>query len=165
MSIKIGHKHHTKGETKRRSVVKALTWRVIASLDTTVIAYFVTGGDIYKAIGIGGFEVITKMVIYFFHERVWNNIKWGKRIEDLPGVKTADTKCRSVTKAITWRILGSVDTFILSNIFTKSIKHATSITLIELVTKPILYFLHERFWNNVIWGKREFEQAKYEEKN
>ena len=161
MSLKIKHKHHTHGETKRRSVVKALTWRVIASLDTTVIAYFVTG-DITKAISIGGFEVITKMVIYFFHERAWNGIKWGKRIEDLPGVKTADTKRRSVLKAATWRVLGTIDTFVLSSIFTKNVKHATGIALIELITKPILYFFHERFWNSVFWGKREFEEIKNE---
>lgn len=146
-------------------MVKAITWRVIASLDTTVIAYFVTGGDITKAISIGGFEVITKMVIYYFHERVWNNIKWGKRIEDLPGVKTADTKKRSIIKATTWRILGTVDTFILSTFFTKNVKHATGIALIELITKPILYFFHERFWNSVFWGKREFEETKNEKTN
>ena len=161
MSIKIKHKHHIHGETKRRSVVKALTWRVIASLDTTVIAYFVTG-DITQAISIGGFEIITKMVIYFFHERAWNGIKWGKRIEDLPGVKTADTKRRSVLKAATWRVLGTIDTFVLSSIFTKNVKHATGIALIELITKPILYFFHERFWNSVFWGKREFEEIKNE---
>ena len=158
MSLKIRHKHHTHGETNRRSVVKALTWRVIASLDTTVIAYFVTGGDIKKALAIGGFEVITKMVIYFFHERAWNKIKWGKRIEDLPGVKTADTKRRSVVKATTWRVLGTLDTFILASIFTKSVKHASSIAIIEVFTKPVLYFLHERFWNSVFWGKREFQE-------
>ena len=162
MSLNIKHKHHTHGETKRRSVAKALTWRVIASLDTTVIAYFVTGGDVTIAISIGGFEVITKMVLYFFHERAWNGITWGKKIEDLPGVKTADTKQRSVLKAATWRVLGTLDTFILSSIFTKNIKHATGIALIELVTKPILYFLHERFWNSVFWGKREFEEIKNE---
>ena len=162
MQLKIKHKHHTHGETNRRSMVKALTWRVIASLDTTVIAYFVTGGDIKKAVAIGGFEVLTKMVIYFFHERAWNKIKWGKRIEDLPGVKTADTKRRSVVKATTWRILGTLDTFILSNVLTKNVKHATGIALIELITKPILYFFHERFWNSVIWGKREFEQLENE---
>ncbi|MEN8188007.1 MAG: DUF2061 domain-containing protein [Bacteroidota bacterium] len=165
MTLKIPHKHHTKGETKRRSMVKATTWRIIASLDTTVIAYFVTGGDIKQAISIGGFEVLTKFVIYFFHERAWIKIKWGKRVEDLPGVKTADTKRRSVAKATTWRVLGSLDTFILSKIFTNSYKHATAIAGIEIITKPVLYFLHERFWNNVIWGKREFEQVRHEEAN
>jgi uncharacterized membrane protein len=162
MTLKIRHKHYTKGETKRRSLVKATTWRIIASLDTMVIAYFVTGGDVRKAVAIGGFEIITKMVIYFFHERAWNNIKWGKKVEDLPHVKTADTKKRSIVKAVTWRILGTLDTFIISSFFTKSIKHASSIALIELATKPVLYFLHERFWNNVIWGKREFKELKNE---
>ncbi|MCK5638838.1 MAG: DUF2061 domain-containing protein [Flavobacteriaceae bacterium] len=92
-------------------------------------------------------------------------MKWGKRIEDLPGEKTADTKRRSLVKATTWRILGTLDTFILSSVFTKNVKHATGIALIELITKPILYFFHERFWNNVIWGKREFEEIKNENKN
>jgi len=162
MSIKIRHIHHTKGETNRRSLVKAITWRVIASLDTMIISYFVTSGDIKKAVAIGGFEVITKMIIYFFHERGWNKIRWGKKIEDLPYVKTADTKARSIVKATTWRILGTLDTFIISNFFTKSIKLASSIALIELITKPVLYFFHERFWNNVVWGKREFKYAKNE---
>lgn len=162
MQLKIKHKHHSHGESNRRSIVKTITWRVIASLDTTVIAYFVTGGDITKAISIGGFEVITKMVFYYFHERVWNKVTWGKRIEDLPGVETADTKRRSIIKATTWRILGTLDTFIISTFFTKNVKHATGIALIELITKPILYFFHERFWNSVFWGKREFEEAKNE---
>ncbi len=165
MKVKIRHKHYTKGESKRRSVAKATTWRIIASLDTMIISYFVTGGDIGKAIAIGGFEIFTKMIIYFFHERAWNNIKWGKKIEDLPNVKTADTNGRSIVKATTWRIIGTLDTFILSSFFTKSIKHASSIALIELITKPILYFFHERFWNNIVWGKREFEQLKNEKEN
>jgi len=160
MMLKIKHKYYTKGETKRRSLVKALTWRLIASLDTTVISYFVTGGDIKKALSIGGFEIITKMVIYFFHERAWNNIKWGKRIEDLQNIKTADTKRRSFAKATSWRILGSLDTFVISTFFTKNLKFASAIALIEIITKPILYFLHERFWNNIVWGKREFEQLE-----
>lgn len=162
MSFKLKNKRHIKGETKRRSVVKALTWRIIASLDTMIIAYFVTGGDFNKAISIGGFEIITKMVIYFFHERAWNNIKWGKRVEDLPNVKTADRKSRSIAKATSWRVLGSLDTFIISSFFTKNLKFASAIALIEIVTKPVLYFFHERIWNNIIWGKREFEQLENE---
>jgi len=154
------HAHH--GETKRRSLVKAFTWRLVASLDTTVIAYFITGGDFKQAISIGGFEILTKLVIYFFHERGWNSVRWGKKVGDIPGVKTADRKRRSVVKATTWRILGGIDTFVLSKIFTNSYKHASAIALIEVITKPILYFFHERFWNNLIWGKREFKQIENE---
>lgn len=67
-----------KGETKRRSVVKAISWRVLGTIDTISISYFLTG-QIKTALSIGGLEVFTKMVLYFFHERIWNLISWGKR--------------------------------------------------------------------------------------
>ena len=67
-----------RGETKRRSVVQAITWRTLGTLDTIVISYFLTG-EIKTAVSIGGIEVFTKMFLYFFHERIWNMIKWGKR--------------------------------------------------------------------------------------
>jgi uncharacterized membrane protein len=70
--------YYKQGETKRRSVVKAITWRTLGTLDTIVISYVLTG-EIKTAISIGGIEVFTKMFLYFFHERIWNMIKWGKR--------------------------------------------------------------------------------------
>ena len=71
-------KHYKKGETKRRSIVKAFTWRTLGTLDTIVISYVLTG-EIKTAVSIGGIEIFTKMFLYFFHERIWNYIKWGKR--------------------------------------------------------------------------------------
>ena len=70
--------YYKQGETKRRSVVKAITWRTLGTLDTIAISYVLTG-EIKTAISIGGIEVFTKMFLYFFHERIWNTIKWGKR--------------------------------------------------------------------------------------
>lgn len=70
--------HYRKGETKRRSIVKAFTWRTLGTLDTIVISYVLTG-EIKTAVSIGGIEIFTKMFLYFFHERIWNLIKWGKR--------------------------------------------------------------------------------------
>ena len=70
--------HYKKGETKRRSLVKAVSWRTIGTLDTIIISYFLTG-QIKTAVSIGAIEIITKMVLYFFHERLWNAISWGKR--------------------------------------------------------------------------------------
>jgi uncharacterized membrane protein len=70
--------YYKRGETKRRSVVKAITWRTLGTMDTIVIAYVLTG-EIKTALSIGGIEVFTKMMLYFFHERLWNMIKWGKR--------------------------------------------------------------------------------------
>ncbi|MEL4456565.1 DUF2061 domain-containing protein [Lutimonas vermicola] len=70
--------HYKRGETKRRSIVKAITWRTLGTLDTIVIAFVLTG-EIKTAVSIGGIEIFTKMFLYFFHERIWNMIKWGKR--------------------------------------------------------------------------------------
>ena len=61
---------------RRRSATKTATWRVLASLDTMVLALIFTG-NLATAISIGGFEVITKLVLYFFHERAWARISWG----------------------------------------------------------------------------------------
>jgi len=61
-----------------RSVVKSISWRIIGTLDTIVIAWFITE-EVGMAITIGSIEFFTKMFLYFFHERAWNIIKWGKK--------------------------------------------------------------------------------------
>jgi len=56
-----------------KSVLKAISWRIIGTLDTMVISYFITG-KITVAVTIGSVEVITKTVLYYFHERIWAHI-------------------------------------------------------------------------------------------
>ena len=65
-----------RGETHARTATKTTTWRVLASLDTMVLAYIFTG-NIATAISIGGFEVITKLILYYFHERIWSTLPFG----------------------------------------------------------------------------------------
>lgn len=67
----------TANEKPIRSVVKSLSWRTIGTLDTILISWIITG-KLDMAFSIGGIELVTKMVLYFFHERLWNTIKWGK---------------------------------------------------------------------------------------
>jgi len=62
--------------TKKRSGMKAITWRLIATLDTFVIAWFITG-EVIVAASIIGIEVITKFALYYFHERAWSKTEWG----------------------------------------------------------------------------------------
>lgn len=69
----------SKSEGVKRSILKTISWRVVGTLDTVFIAYIITG-TFNQAISIGGFELITKMILYFFHERGWNKIQWGKNI-------------------------------------------------------------------------------------
>ena len=66
-----------KSEDVKRSLVKTLSWRIIGTIDTTIVAYIITG-TVTHAITIGGIELVSKMVLYYFHERGWNKIKWGK---------------------------------------------------------------------------------------
>jgi len=65
------------GEKPIRSVAKALSWRVVGTLDTLVVSYFLTG-KISVAASIASVDFLTKLILYFFHERIWNVIKWGK---------------------------------------------------------------------------------------
>ena len=66
-----------KSDGIKRSLVKTISWRIIGTLDTIVIAYLITG-TVHHAISIGGIELVSKMLLYFFHERSWNKIQWGK---------------------------------------------------------------------------------------
>ncbi|AZQ43551.1 DUF2061 domain-containing protein [Nonlabens ponticola] len=68
----------TSQDSTVRSIVKSVSWRVIGTIDTVLISYFLTG-EINTAFAIGGVELITKMVLYVAHERVWNCIKFGRR--------------------------------------------------------------------------------------
>lgn len=66
---------------------------------------------------------------------------------------------RSLAKAVSWRILGSIDTFLLSWLFTRSAKAAGAIAITEVLTKMVLYYFHERAWSSVRWGLRSDEPA------
>ncbi|GLU42592.1 DUF2061 domain-containing protein [Allomuricauda sp. NBRC 101325] len=64
-------------DSPKRSIVKSISWRIVGTMDTILISWIVTG-TLTLAFSIGMVELVTKMVLYFFHERIWNSIKWGK---------------------------------------------------------------------------------------
>ena len=64
-------------EKPYRSVVKTISWRTVGTLDTMIIAYFITG-NLVMAASIGSIEVVTKMILYYYHERVWNKLSFGR---------------------------------------------------------------------------------------
>ena len=64
-------------EQPKRSIAKSVSWRIIGTLDTIIISWIITG-TLTLAFSIGLVELVTKMVLYFFHERIWNSISWGK---------------------------------------------------------------------------------------
>ena len=60
-----------------RSIAKAISWRLLGTIDTLVVSYFIIG-EVSLAASIASIDFITKLILYFFHERIWNKIKWGK---------------------------------------------------------------------------------------
>ena len=64
-----------------------------------------------------------------------------------------DSNKRSITKALTWRALASLATFIISYIVTGNFAAATGIASVQVVVNLILYYVHERVWNKINWGQ------------
>ena len=69
-------------ESKTRSVLKAITWRIIATGTTFILAYTIfsgTGCDgvLQKSTLVAGLELVIKLIVYYLHERVWQNVPRG----------------------------------------------------------------------------------------
>lgn len=62
-------------QARWRHLAKTVTWRIVGTVDTIVLGWIISG-DAKVGLTIGGFEVITKMILYYFHERAW--FRWGK---------------------------------------------------------------------------------------
>jgi uncharacterized membrane protein len=63
-------------ETRKRSLLKSISWRLICILVSILVSFFLTDKwDLAVAIGTT-YNVIT-MILYYFHERIWNMVKWG----------------------------------------------------------------------------------------
>jgi uncharacterized membrane protein len=72
---------HESKELHRRSIVKAITWRMLATATTMTLIYLFTG-DVLLTLGIGSVEIVAKIIIYYIHERAWGRIKWGRMLRD-----------------------------------------------------------------------------------
>jgi uncharacterized membrane protein len=71
------YKKDRTSEKPLRSILKTISWRIIGTIDTVLISWALTG-QIDTALAIGSVELVTKMILYFAHERVWNLIPFGK---------------------------------------------------------------------------------------
>ena len=60
-----------------RSLLKTISWRATGTVDTMVVSWFITG-NVKFALAIGSIEVVTKMILYYFHERLWSKISIGQ---------------------------------------------------------------------------------------
>ena len=78
-------------ERPLRSLAKAVSWRITGSLDTIMLAWFFTN-EIGVALSIGLTEVVTKIVLYYFHERAWSRISLGRGKADVKSYELSTQK-------------------------------------------------------------------------
>lgn len=126
---------NTLTESNYRSAIKAFSWRVIGSLDTTIISFLQTG-DFNISLKIGSTDFVSKIGLYYLHERAWIYLVGTKSL----------VKNVSFIKAVTWRTIGSLDTAMWAWIYTGNALTGLKIGGYEVLTKIILYYIHERLW-------------------
>lgn len=134
-----------KVNSKVRHILKAISWRIFGSADTFLLSFLLTK-DFSIGFKIMSFELLTKTILYYFHERAWFNNKFFKAIP---------SKIRHILKTITWRFLASIDTILIGYFISGEIEIGVFLGGIELITKMVLYYLHERVWYRLKFGLKE----------
>jgi len=133
--------------SRKRHIAKAITWRLIGTLDTILISWFITGNSLV-GLKIGAAEIITKMLLYYFHERVWFKLNLSQGL-------IKKSRIRHLAKTFTWRGIGTLDTMLLAWLISGNPLSGLKIGLSELMTKMILYYLHERVWYKLDYGLKD----------
>ena len=72
-------------DSRKRSLIKSITWRIICIVVSITTAYLLTR-QIDLSIAIGTIYNVTTMILYYFHERLWNKLKWGKQKLDIKSI-------------------------------------------------------------------------------
>lgn len=145
-------------KTRIRHILKALTWRVVASGTTFVLALILFKDDpnaSEKATYVALIEAMLKLVFYYYHERFWFNFK------------AMNARKRHLVKSVTWRAIASITTFTVAVIIFREDPDATQkagvVAFIEIFAKMLIYYLHEEAWYRVDYGveDREHKHGKH----
>ena len=130
-----------------RHIAKTISWRIVGTADTMLLSWLITG-DMKAGLQIGFADVTTKMLLYYLHERAWFKSS------------VANANKRHIYKTITWRVIGTLDTIILSMWIWGDTAHSFQIGGAETLTKSVLYYFHERMWYRIAYGVRKYREAK-----
>ncbi len=131
----------------KRHIAKTITWRILGTLDTFLLSWFISN-DITVGVQIGFYELVTKMILYYVHERLWfkSTIKSSNK--------------RHILKTFSWRAIGTLDTIILSWIVSGNPMIGLKIGASEIITKMLLYYGHEKAWYQINYGLDQRNRRK-----
>ena len=129
----------------KRHIVKTISWRLIGTMDTLLLSWFITD-DLFTGVKISAIEVITKMVLYYLHERFWFK----------SSVSNSDK--RHILKTFSWRFIGTADTITIGWLISGDPFIGMQVGFAEVITKMILYYIHEKVWHKFNFGleKRQY---------
>jgi uncharacterized membrane protein len=131
----------------KRHIAKTITWRAIGTADTLILSWLISG-DVFLGLQIGAAELVTKMTLYYLHERAWFFSK----------IKNSNK--RHILKTFSWRAIGTIDTIVLSWIISGNPLTGLKIGGAEVLTKMVLYFLHEKLWYRLNFGLDQRNRKK-----
>jgi uncharacterized membrane protein len=131
----------------KRHIAKTITWRVLGTLDTLLLSWFISN-DFTVGVQIGVLELVTKMLLYYGHERLW----FASTI--------ASSNKRHILKTFTWRGIGTLDTILLGWLITGDPLTGLQIGGAEVITKMVLYFGHEKLWYRINYGLDQRQRKK-----
>lgn len=110
-----------------------------------MICAWVFSGEWIFGIAIGTSEMFSKLLLYYLHDRLWHKAEISGRW---------DIQTVHLIKTISWRILGTLDTVVLSWYLSGSLKLGLQLGGVGIITKIVLYFLDERIWYRIKWSSQ-----------
>ena len=123
-----------------RYLIKSISWRIVGTIDTFILSYFFSNNIIF-GLKISIIDFLVKLIFYYLHEKIWDNV--NNKILNL----------KLLYKTISWRVLGSSTTIIISCLILSNPVIGFKIGIFEVLSKMALYFLHEKVWLNVKYIK------------
>lgn len=96
------------------------------------------------------------MFLYYLHERLWFKIDFGDR---------PASRWRHLFKTISWRVVGTADTMVLAWLISGDPMVGLKVGMVEVITKMILYYLHERVWYRMDFGLKNRRSRSKEVSN
>ena len=130
-----------------RHIAKTISWRIVGTADTMLLSWLITG-SFEAGMQIGVADVTTKLVLYYLHERAWFK----------SSVKNANR--RHLLKTVTWRVIGTLDTILLSFWIWGDGAQSVQIGGAETMSKSVLYFLHEKMWYRIAFGIEKYRSKR-----
>jgi uncharacterized membrane protein len=138
-------------ENHPRTIVKAITFRILFTISHIVNAFIVTGSFI-TGLKIAGLATIINTCLFWIHERIWNILSWNRN--DNKKIVFNEGNPRSLSKMISWRITVTTSNVFIPYFITGSWGQAVLFAGIATIVNMFLFWTHERIWNLFKFGKR-----------